>query len=86
MAWARAENRVVFTHDLNFGTALALTHAAGPSVIQVRGQRVLPEHLAPLVFAVLERYESELSAGALWWWWWSKKPGAACVSFCCESR
>jgi predicted nuclease of predicted toxin-antitoxin system len=65
MAWARAENRVVFTHDLNFGTALALTHAAGPSVIQVRGQRVLPEHLAPLVFAVLERYESELSAGAL---------------------
>ena len=65
MAWARAENRVVFTHDLNFGTALALTHAAGPSVIQVRGQRVLPEHLAPLVFAVLELYESELSAGAL---------------------
>ena len=65
MAWARAENRVVFTHDLDFGTALALTHAAGPSVIQVRGQRVLPEHLAPLVFAVLERYESELSAGAL---------------------
>jgi len=65
MAWARAENRVVFTHDLNFGTALALTHAAGPSVIQVRGQRVLPEHLAPLVFAVLERYESELSAGTL---------------------
>jgi len=34
-------------------------------VIQVRGQRVLPEHLASLVFAVLERYESELSAGAL---------------------
>ena len=65
MAWARAENRVVFTHGLDFGTALALTHAAGPSVIQVRGQRVLPEHLAPLVFAVLERYESELSAGAL---------------------
>jgi len=42
MAWARANGHVVFTHDLDFGTTLALTHAAGPSVIQVRGQNVLP--------------------------------------------
>jgi predicted nuclease of predicted toxin-antitoxin system len=45
MAWALANGHAVFTHDLNFGTALALTHAGGPSVIQVRSQRVLPEAL-----------------------------------------
>jgi predicted nuclease of predicted toxin-antitoxin system len=65
MAWALAEGRVVFTHDLDFGTALALTHAGGPSVIQVRSQRVLPEHIGALVLAALSQYESELSAGAL---------------------
>ncbi len=37
MDWASANRHVVFTHDLDFGTALALTHASGPSVIQVRG-------------------------------------------------
>src|SRR5437870_8712162 len=36
MAWALTQGHVVFTHDLDFGTALALTHAGGPSVIQVR--------------------------------------------------
>ena len=29
MAWALANGRVVFTHDLDFGTMLALTHATG---------------------------------------------------------
>lgn len=65
MAWALAEGRTVFTYDLDFGTALALTHAGGPSVIQVRGRRVLPEQIGPLVLAALERYETELSAGAI---------------------
>lgn len=65
MSWALAEGRVVFTHDLDFGTALALTHAGGPSVIQVRGRRVLPEQMGPVVLAALTRYDAELSAGAL---------------------
>jgi predicted nuclease of predicted toxin-antitoxin system len=65
MAWARANGYVVFTHDLDFGTALALTHASGPSVLQVRGQNVLPEHMGPLVLVALQRYDSELAMGAL---------------------
>lgn len=65
MEWALAQGRVVFTHDLDFGTTLALTHAGGPSVIQMRGQRVLPEHIGPLVLAALKQYEAEFSAGAL---------------------
>jgi predicted nuclease of predicted toxin-antitoxin system len=65
MAWALEQGRVVFTHDLDFGTALALTHAGGPSVLQVRGQRVLPRQSGRLVLAALARYEAELAAGAL---------------------
>jgi predicted nuclease of predicted toxin-antitoxin system len=65
MAWAVANGYAVLTHDLDFGTALALTHAGGPSVIQVRTQRVLPEHIGPLILEAVRRFEAELSAGAL---------------------
>ena len=65
MAWALAHAYVVFTHDLDFGTILALTHAAGPSVIQVRGQNVLPEDMGPLVSAALRQHEAALESGAL---------------------
>jgi predicted nuclease of predicted toxin-antitoxin system len=65
MEWASTHGYVAFTHDLDFGTALALTHAGGPSVIQVRAQRVLPEHLGPIVLAAIKQYEAELFAGAL---------------------
>jgi predicted nuclease of predicted toxin-antitoxin system len=65
MAWAMAHGQIVLTHDLDFGTALALTHAQGPSVLQVRSQAVLPEQIGPLVLASLTRYEAELAAGAL---------------------
>ena len=33
MDWARANNHILFTHDLDFGTMLALTGAESPSVI-----------------------------------------------------
>ena len=65
MAWASAHDHVVFTHDLDFGTALALTRAGKPSVIQVRSRRILPEHMGTIVLAALERYERELNLGAL---------------------
>lgn len=65
MTWALTNSHVVFTHDLDFGTALALTHASGPSVLQVRGQNVLPEDIGSLVIAVLRQHQSELAAGAL---------------------
>jgi predicted nuclease of predicted toxin-antitoxin system len=65
MAWARSNGHIVFTHDLDFGTTLALTHAQGPSVIQVRGPNVLSEHMGPLVLAALSHYAAELASGAL---------------------
>jgi predicted nuclease of predicted toxin-antitoxin system len=65
MSWARSNGCTVFTHDLDFGTILALNHADGPSVLQVRGQNILPEHLGPLVLAALRQYEAVLISGAL---------------------
>jgi predicted nuclease of predicted toxin-antitoxin system len=65
MDWARANGYVVFTHDLDFGTMLALTHAAGPSVLQVRTQDVLPGSAGNVVVAALRQHEADLVAGAL---------------------
>jgi predicted nuclease of predicted toxin-antitoxin system len=65
MDWALANQYVIFTHDLDFGAMLAITQAAGPSIIQVRAQDVLPEHLEGIVVPVLRQYEPQLEAGAL---------------------
>jgi predicted nuclease of predicted toxin-antitoxin system len=56
---------VLFTHDLDFGTALALTHAGGPSVLQVRGRDVLPEDMGAAVVAALRQHDAAFAAGAL---------------------
>ena len=39
--------------------------ASGPSVIQVRGQNVLPDHMVSIVVAALKQHTADLVAGAL---------------------
>lgn len=65
MEWARANGYVVFTHDLDFGTLLALTQDVGPSVVQLRAQDVLPENRGDVVVRALHQFETALQAGAL---------------------
>jgi predicted nuclease of predicted toxin-antitoxin system len=65
MDWAVANGHVVFTLDLDFGTILALTHATGPSVLQVRAEDVLPDTIGALVLAALRQHETDLASGAL---------------------
>jgi predicted nuclease of predicted toxin-antitoxin system len=65
MDWAVANGYIVFTHDLDFGTMLALTHATGPSVLQVRAADVLPDHLEGIVIAALRQHDGDLASGAL---------------------
>ena len=65
MHWARDNGAVVFTHDLDFGIALALTRAGSPSVIQVRTQDVSPEHLGGTVVSLLNAHRDVLTSGAL---------------------
>ena len=65
MEWAAKHEYTVFTHDLDFGTLLALTHATGPSVLQVRAQDVSPGSLADVVTAALKQHGADLASGAL---------------------
>lgn len=65
MGWARENEYVVFTNDLDFGAILAVTQAAAPSVIQMRAQDVSPEHLADLIVRALRQHEVILQQGAL---------------------
>lgn len=65
MDWAATHEYVVFTHDLDFASMLALTRVAGPSVLQVRASDVSPDRLERSVIAALEQHEADLSAGAL---------------------
>jgi len=65
MDWARQNDHIIFTHDLDFGTALALTKAEKPSVIQVRSQNVTVNHLSEIVLSTILKYNDLLDQGAL---------------------
>jgi predicted nuclease of predicted toxin-antitoxin system len=65
MDWAAANGYVVFSPDLDFSTMLALTWAGEPSLIQLRGPKVLPEQIAEQLIQSLRSFRTDLEAGAL---------------------
>src|SRR5437879_5482378 len=65
LQWARHENRLLFTHDLDFGTLLASTRGTGPSVVQIRTHDVLPNAIATLIVNLLQDHAISISQGAL---------------------
>ncbi len=65
MAYARAKNYVVLTHDLDFGTILAVTQGDKPSVVQIRSDDVTPASVGKQVISALTQMTLELEAGAL---------------------
>ncbi len=65
MAFARTEDFIVLTHDLDFGSILAATRAAKPSVVQIRADNVSFEAIGNAVMNALERLRDDLEAGAL---------------------
>jgi predicted nuclease of predicted toxin-antitoxin system len=65
MDYARANDYVVLTHDLDFGAILAATQGTKPSVVQIRAADVSPETIGQSVIAALRQMEFELETGAL---------------------
>jgi predicted nuclease of predicted toxin-antitoxin system len=65
MAFARAQDYVVLTHDLDFGAILAVSHGEKPSVVQVRSQDVRPEAIGLLIVNAIRQMTLELEQGAL---------------------
>ena len=65
MALALQQDRVLVTTDTDFGTILALTGAAGPSVLLLRGVSDSVTDRVAAILDVLPRVEYELSQGAV---------------------
>ena len=65
MAVALSEERVLVTTDTDFGTILALTGAAGPNVLLLRGIEDSATGRVTAILDLLPRIETELSQGAI---------------------
>lgn len=65
MDYARREDCVVMTCDLDFGAILAATRAQLPSVVQIRADDVRPSAIAGALLRAIDQFETELSTGAL---------------------
>jgi predicted nuclease of predicted toxin-antitoxin system len=63
--WARGADRIVVTNDLDFGTLLAMSCAARPSVVELRTDTTLSARIGPLVVQALARAEADLLSGAI---------------------
>ena len=64
-AFARTNNYVVLTHDLDFGTILAVTQGDKPSVVQIRSEDLSPNVIGKPVINAFRQMSAELNEGAL---------------------
>ena len=62
---ARAEARVIITHDLDFSRLIALSQQANPSAITLRLDNMQPDNVNRHLLEALTQFESEISSGAL---------------------
>jgi predicted nuclease of predicted toxin-antitoxin system len=65
MTYAKLNEYVVLTHDLDFGAILAATHGEKPSVVQIRAEDVSPDVIGAQVVIALRQMAPELAEGAL---------------------
>ena len=65
MAYARKNDYVVLTHDLDFGSILAVTKGKKPSVVQLRAENVDPAVIGRQVLIALRQMATKLEEGAL---------------------
>lgn len=65
MVYAKTNNFVVLTHDLDFSAILAATHGEKPSVVQIRAGNVNPDVIGQQVIIALHQMAEELAAGVL---------------------
>lgn len=65
MTYAATNGYIVLTHDLDFGTLLAVGQRSKPSVVQLRANDVRPQIIGTAVLTALAQMRAELEAGAL---------------------
>ena len=64
-SFARINDYVVLTHDLDFGAILAATQGNKPSVVQIRSEDLSPEVIGKSIINALRQMTAELDEGAL---------------------
>jgi predicted nuclease of predicted toxin-antitoxin system len=64
-AFARINDYVVLTHDLDFGAILAATQGDKPSVVQIRSEDLSLELIGKPVINALRQMTAELDEGVL---------------------
>ncbi len=65
MDFARDNDFIVLTHDLDFGAILAATHGEKPSVVQIRADDLATVTIGAVVVSALKQLAADLEAGAL---------------------
>jgi predicted nuclease of predicted toxin-antitoxin system len=65
MRWARDNDHVVLTADLDFGTRLVMSGEGGPSVVQLRLPETLVRRVGAAVVAAIGQTQADLATGAL---------------------
>ena len=75
-AYARSHGYALLTNDLDFPQILAHTRAAGPSVLLLRGEPLVPELRGGSVLHALADCAAAIEKGAIVTLDWSGKPRA----------
>lgn len=65
LEYARTQQMVIITQDLDFSALLAVANASGPSIISLRLGTVEPRAVAALLLRILPTVEAELVKGAI---------------------
>ncbi len=65
IAKAVAENRIILTHDLDFGAIMAGSRAALPSLVIFRLANMQPDRVSRYLEVLIERYGASLEEGVI---------------------
>ncbi|MGD0360844.1 MAG: DUF5615 family PIN-like protein [Bryobacteraceae bacterium] len=74
--YARQHAFVLLTNDLDFPQILAYTRQAGPSVVLLRGEPLVPETRSAALLGAPQDCEAQLNQGAIVTLDWSDRPRA----------
>lgn len=65
LRWAKENDFVILTNDLDFGAILAASHLESPSVFQIRSLILDPQVIGKSVKSCFQKFENDLKTGAL---------------------
>ena len=65
MAYARNNNLIVLTYNLDFGAILSATHELKPSIVQIRASVMFADRAVDMITSATKQNTTELKKGAI---------------------